>query len=80
MEAKNIALLHSKIVNKVRRLLSRSMAKVVEIDGNFVNGWGDYAYATEIKAFDTQGKHTVEIIPQVAEDSRNSLFYIVTFS
>lgn len=78
VEAKNIALLHSKIVNKGAKVIVKvDGEEVVEIDGNFVNGWGDYAYATEIKAFDTQGKHTVEIIPQVAEDfSGIQVFYI----
>lgn len=69
VEAKNIALLYGELVgNGAKVIVKIDGEQVAEIDSNFPDGWGDYAYAQELKSYDTSAKRVIEIIPQDAEN------------
>lgn len=69
VEAKSIAILYGELVGSGAKVTVKiDGEEVAEIDSNFPNGWGDYAYAQELKTYDTSAKRVIEIIPQDAED------------
>lgn len=61
--AKNIGMLYMKTVSGKQGTLSVKVddEDPVLIDGNFPNGWGDYAKADQIYSSDTEATHTVTV-------------------
>ncbi|MDE7194602.1 MAG: SGNH/GDSL hydrolase family protein [Oscillospiraceae bacterium] len=63
--AKNIGLLYGKTVsNSVKADVYIDGELVATLDTDFSGGWGNYAEFAEIAALDSEGEHTLKIVPQ----------------
>ncbi len=74
--AKNIGILYGKLTNNsclIDVYVDEKLAKT--IDNDFSGGWGNYAEFDEIISFDTEGSHTVKIVPR-SVTGKASVFYI----
>lgn len=75
VEAKNIGLLYSEVVDKGPQLEVYVDGELMTtIDANFPGGWGSYTEAAEIVSFAESGTHTVEIVP--LDTGSSSIIYI----
>ncbi len=74
--AKNIGILYGKVTNNsclADVYVDEELVKT--IDNNFSGGWGNYAEFDEIISFDTEGTHTLRIVPR-SVTGEPSIFYL----
>lgn len=63
--AKNIGLLYGKTIsNSVKADIYVDGELITTLDTDFSGGWGNYAEFAEIAALDSEGEHTLKIVPQ----------------